>query len=223
MPNAQFNPSNLKEAWDAATGKSMAVIMPCEDCPPETTPEKIKATLAGLLYCPGLGNCATNSGQTQHKVTSYGIGWNGETILEQGGLDVWSDPFRRDPSTCFGKASKGCCWTGFRYGNFGQIKKYTFENCTGDLLWTCNLTQLAVNVYKSNPMVASMEVWLGGWNDANPPQYIGQMIFLAHLEHEDPFENCLPYEEVFLDGIPQCPTGRGIGYGHNATGIITVV
>lgn len=201
MAVAQFNPSTLKAAFNPVTGKAMAIYKPCSGCPPKPTPERIRFTIEGLIYCIPFGSCCLGDGAVS-KVMGEGIGWNGTMILTQGRtLCYWEGPGIND--IIFYRGSENpCSWNAFELGDFGQIHVYAEENCSGGVVEIRNIIGKEYYLLLSwGQWFVYVHLWV-----QHPSGYIESWhVFSKVYSEGQPWEDCVPYG-VEINNEYECPT-----------------
>lgn len=218
MAVAQFNPSTMKAAFNPITGKALAIYKPCSLCPPKPTPERIRFTVEGLVYCAPFGSCCLDLVGARSKVMGEGIGWNGSMILTQGVTRCyWVGPGIND--IFFYRWSENPCrWSAYELGDFGQIHVSSEDNCSGGVAEIRNIIgkeyfiQISDHNWYINVhlLVQLSSGYIEYWH-----------IFYATYSEGYPWEYCVPYGEV-IDNEYACPRPDNLCIG-DGTVVLTEV
>lgn len=180
---AQYNPNTGKASYDAGASRQQTIRTVCQDCL-DPTPAAIKVILDGIVWCPGLNNCCTN---TRDKVTSYGVGWNGEFILSQGRV-LLSFVREMPPIPCW--------WSTIHWGDYGSAIKYNAINCDEGVDFIYNFIAQKVEVLV-RPDLIQVESDLGYLQPGSGIIWSRQIFRKQRFPGGLPFSGCFDYGEVY--------------------------
>ncbi len=195
MAKEQFNPSTQKVLFNPATQKVLMLAADCEVCAAfeKDTEPYAKVTLANILCCTGLNCCESSE---KFRLTSYGVGWNGEYIIEQGRIvNVANYPVRQSAQDF------PCHWGAMINDDFGEFDLYNLDGCQGGVAEHVLFDWLVIRVYMHMDVPetirrCNMEVILV----ASGTVYWHQ-IFLKTTFIATPYPDCLPYNVNISNSI----------------------
>ncbi len=207
MAFVQFDSVDNKVSFDSATDKVQVVEAGCAYCS-GIIPQKVKVTFSGILYCPGLGNCCPDD--ARDKVTSKGIGWNGDIILTPGRALFTDGNFNNwykevDPIV-------DCWWSNVTYDDFGSFETYAGDDCSSELLGVSTFTvrRVAALITATGGGMLTLDAQLGHtgyskgfWN-----------FYLIARIHGSYLDGCFPYGvDLFNEYLCADPPGDCVGDG----------
>lgn len=187
MAKEQFNPSTQKVLFNPATQKVLMVAADCEACAAfgKDTPQYAQVTLSGILSCPGLDCC---EGTPKFRLTSYGIGWNGVYILEQGRVtNVGNYPVWESAQV------RPCSWSAMINDDFGGFDLYNLDGCLGGVAAHYDFDWLVIRTYMHMDVPETirrfdMTAFLVASGSVHWYQIFLKTGFIA-----TPYPDCIPY------------------------------